>query len=118
MKIPETYTELHTKFLLHQLSIFQSKTSGCDIKFISLHDLPLDVSNIVEKFGKMAYYCLLKDKLTFSEEEINKQCFNSEGIPIELEKVDIFEKHKLVNCSHIGNTYQFVHRTLQELLAA
>ena len=121
LKIPETYTELHTKFLLHQLSIFHSKTFGYDVNFISLdslHDLPLEISNLIEKFGKMAYECLLKDKLTFSEEEINKQCFNSEGIPIELEKVDIFEQHILVNCSHISNTYQFVHRTLQELLAA
>ena len=118
-KIPETYTELYTKFLLCQLSIYHAKkTLICCAKFESLGNLPSDIYDMVLKFGKMGYDCLLNDKLYFSEEEINNKCFDSKGIPLELDEVAIFEQHIMVNCSHVSKTYQFIHRTFQELLAA
>ena len=117
-KIPETYTELYTKFLLCQLSIFHSKRSCNHTKFESLDSLPSDISNMVLKFGKMGYYCLLHSKLTFCEEEINDKCFDSKGVPLELGEVAIFEQHIMVNCAHVSKTYQFIHRTFQEILAA
>ena len=73
---------------------------------------------MVLKFGKMGYDCLLNSKLHFSEEEINDRCFDSKGIPLELDEVAIFEPHIMVNCAHVSKTYQFIHRTFQELLAA
>ena len=117
-KIPETYTELYTKFLLCQLSIYHSKSSCLRANFESLDTLPLDISGMVLKFGKMGYECLLNNKLYFSAEEINKKCFDSKGIPVELDEVAIFEPHIMVNCAHLNKTYQFIHRTFQELLAA
>ena len=117
-KIPETYTELYTKFLLCQLSIYHSKTSYDHTKFESLDNLPEGILDMVLKFGKMGYYCLLNSKLSFSYEEISTKCFDSQCIPVELHEVAIFEKHVMVNCSHVSKTYQFIHRTFQELLAA
>ena len=117
-KIPETYTELYTKFLLCQLSIYHAKTSCDHTNFESLDDLPRAILDMVLKFGKMGYYCLLNSKLSFSEEEINNKCFDSKGIPLELDEVAIFEQHIMVNCSHVSKTYQFIHQTFQELLAA
>ena len=107
-KIPETYTELYTKFFC-QLSIFHFKTSCDRTKFESLDNLPSDISSMALKFGKMGYYCLLHSKLTFSEEEINDKCFDSKGIPLELDEVAIFEQHIMVNCAHVGKTYQAVY---------
>ena len=117
-KIPETYTELYTKFLLCQLSIYHAKTSCDHTKFESLDNLPEDILDMVLKFGKMGYDCLLNSKLSFSEEEISTKCFDSKHIPLELHEVAIFEQHIMVNCSHVSKTYQFIHRTFQELLAA
>ena len=118
-KIPETYTELYTKFLLCQLRIYHVKKTLCRCaNFESLDNLPLDISGMVLKFGRMGYNCLLNSKLYFSEEEINNNCFDSKGIPLELDEVAIFEQHIMVNCSHVSKTYQFIHRTFQELLAA
>jgi len=117
-KIPHTYTELYTKFLLSQLSIYYFKRKCLHAIFESLDNLPPDISEMVLNFGKMGYYCLLNSKLNFSEKEISDQCFNSKGIPLELNEVAILELHTIVNGAHVSKTYQFVHRTLQELLAA
>ena len=73
---------------------------------------------MVLNFGKMGYECLLTNKLYFSAEEINKKCFDSKGIPVEHDEVAIFEPHIMVDCAHLNKTYQFIHRTFQELLAA
>lgn len=116
--MPHTYTELYTTFLLSQLSIYHSKTSYSCAKFKSFDSLPPDISNMVYKFGKLGYHYLLEGMLSFSEEEINSHCFDSKGIPLELDEVAIFEQHMIVYCEHVSKIYQFMHRTFQELLAA
>lgn len=117
-KIPETYTELYTKFLLYQLSIYHSRISDNDAKFESFDGLPSDIFEMVLNFGKLGYTGLLESKLSFSEEEIRNICFDSQSIPLELNEVAIIEKHTTINSDYISKTYHFIHRTFQELLAA
>ena len=117
-KMPETCTEIYTKFFLSQLSIFHSKRSCHHAKFESLDDLPPDISKLVVNLGKMAYEYLMEGKLSFSEKEFDHHCFNSEGIPLELDEVAILEQQTFINSKHMCKTYQFIHPTFQELLAA
>ena len=116
--MPQTCTEIHTKFLLSQLSIFYFKISCLHIKFESLDDLVPEISKLVFKLGKMAYEYLMIGRLSFCEKELNNHCFNSEGVPLEFDEVAILEQQTFVKSKHVSKTYQFIHPTFQELLAA
>ena len=63
--MPQTCTEIHTKYLLSQLSIFYFKTSCHHVKFESLDDLPPEISKLVFKLGKMAYEYLMIGNFLF-----------------------------------------------------
>ena len=117
-KMPQTCTEIYAKFLLSQLSIFHSKISCHHAEFESLDDLPPEILKLAIKLGKMAYEYLMKGRLSFSEKELNNHCFDSEGVPLEFDEVAILEQQTFIKCKHINKTYQFIHPTFQELLAA
>ena len=116
--MPQTCTEIHTKYFLSQLSIFYFKTSCHHVKFESLDDLLPEISKLVFKLGKMAYEYLMIGKLSFCKKELNNHCFNSEGVPLEFDEVAILEQQTYVKSRHASKTYQFIHPTFQELLAA
>ena len=118
--LPKTFTDMYKHLVLIQLKEHQSRKSHGSASITTLEDLPKDVEDMLLRLGKMAYDHLLKDiTLIFSEKIVRQYCFASED-----ESLDSFDGMGLLQVTNhkhfksISKTYEFIHRTLQELLAA
>ena len=116
-QVPQSYTALYVTFLLILLNRYQEKNYDF-AKIISLNCLPNCIANMLHKMGGMAYYELLHNRMTFTEEVVQKYCFNSSNIPEDFDGMGLLHVSNRIYCTHVSKTYQFIHRTLQELLAA
>ena len=120
-KLPDTFTDMYKNLVLIQLRRYQAKTS-CGIASIrSLDDLPENISGELLRLSKMAFYEITQKELvlTFDETKIKHYCFNLNGE--NLENYDGMGLLQVTNHRHfesVSKTYEFIHRTLQELLAA
>ena len=117
-QIPQSYTALYETFLRILLNRYQEKRLYEYRKIKDLKHLPECIFNMLHKLGKMAYYELLCDKMIFTEELIQKYCFDSQKIPEDFDGMGLLHVNNSVYHTHVSKTYHFVHRTLQELLAA
>jgi len=120
-KLPETFTDMYKNLVLIQLRHYQAKTSGGTAAIGSLNNLPEHVSDALLRLGKKAYYKITQRELisTFDEAKIKHYCFNSSGKS--MENYDGMGLLQVINHKHfqsVRKTYEFIHRTLQELLAA
>ena len=118
-KLPNSLTKLYKKYILLKLNhdinhseIIRQKS------FNELKDAPPIISDSLHKLSKLAFYGLQKDILIFTEEKIQKHCFSSEKIPSNYDGMGLLkvENHVLLNRGY--KTYAFLHRTIQEFLAA
>ena len=119
-QIPQSYTALYETFLRILLNRYQERKLFEYRKIKDLKHLPECIFNMLQKLGKMAYYELLCDKMIFTEELIQKYCFDSlqQRIPEDFDGMGLLHVSNSVYHTHVSKTYHFVHRTLQELLAA
>ena len=116
-RLPQSYTDLYVTFLLILLNRYQEK--GYDFgKIKSLNKLPDCIASMLHSLGKMAYYELLCDKMIFTEKVIQKYCFESNSIPEDFDGMGLLQVNNRIYSTHVSKTYQFIHRTMQELLAA
>lgn len=118
-QIPQSYTALYETFLRILLNRYQEKKLCEYRKIKDLKHLPECIFNMLQKLGKLAYYELLRDKMIFTEELIQKYCFDApQRIPEDFDGMGLLHVSNSVYHTHVSKTYHFVHRTLQELLAA
>ena len=121
-QIPQSYTTLYVTFLLILLNRYQEKKFYDNRKIKDLKHLPDCILNMLHRLGKLAYYELLCDKMIFTEEVIQKYCFdsfNSQEIPEGFDGMGLLHvNNSTYHDTHVSKTYHFIHRTLQELLAA
>ena len=66
---------------------------------------------------KLSFDSLCKNQLTFTEEEISKELFRGK-IPLEFDGMGLFQIHHKELLTGIAVSYNFYHKTLQELLTA
>jgi len=120
-QLPATFTDMYKSLVLIQLRRYQARTS-CKIASInSLYDLPNHIDDMLLRLGEMAYTEITQKELTFifDETKIEHYCYDSSEKT--LESFDGMGLLQVTNHRHfdsISKTYQFIHRTLQELLAA
>ena len=118
--LPETFTSMYTNLVLIQLQRYQTRTSYGSASISNLESLPPIIDEILLKLSKMAYDHLKNNiTLIFDEEKIRQYCFNSNNQS--LDNFDGMGLLQVTNHRHFesfSKTYQFIHRTLQELLAA
>jgi len=119
-KLPETFTAMYTNMVLIQLRRYQTRELHGTASIDTLQELPPEIKETLEKLSKMAFDHLQNNlTLTFDEQKIRQYCFNSNS-----ENLDNFDGMGLLhvtnhkNFESISKTYEFIHRTLQELLAA
>ena len=116
-KLPETFTDMYRNLVLIQLQRYQTRTSYGSASISDLDSLPPEIDEMLLRLSKMAYNNLQKDIiLTFTEAEVKQFCFNSTD-----DSFDGMGLLQVTNHKHylsIIKTYEFIHRTLQELLAA
>ena len=118
-RLPNTLTEVYLSFLLITLQRYKEKTTGNKRRPISsLKKLPPDLHNILIALQKLAYHSLLHEQLTFSEDDIADTLFDSQDIPWNFDGMGLFEVHKLDLLTGVSRSYNFLHKTIQELLAA
>ena len=116
-QLPQSYTLMYVTFLLILLNHYQEKKDEYR-KIKSLNSLPVCIFDMLQKLGKMAYDELLSDKMIFTEEVVQRYCFNSQGATEGFDGMGLLHVNNSVYHTHVSKTYHFIHRTLQELLAA
>ena len=119
-KLPETFTNMYTNLVLIQLRRYKERNSYVIASISTLEYLPSEIDDLLLRLSKMAYDQLLKDlTLVFDESKIEQYCFTSGDQ--NHEDFDGMGLLQVTNHRHIhsiSKTYEFIHRTLQELLAA
>ena len=56
--------------------------------------------------------------MTFTQETVQKYCFDLNNIPEDFDGMGLLHVNNRIYSTYLSKTYQFIHRTLQELLAA
>ena len=119
-KLPETFTDMYTNLVLIQLRRYQERNCSAPASIKTLEYLPSEVNEMLLRLSKMAYDNLLKDlTLVFDEAKIEQYCFTKHNQ--KCEHFDGMGLLQVINHRHFhstSKTYEFIHRTLQELLAA
>ena len=118
-KLPNTLTEVYLSFLLITLQRHKEKTTGSKKRpIMSLEKLPPDLRHILIALQKLAYQSLLQEQLIFSEDDIAEALFDSQDIPWNFDGMGLFEVHQLDLLTGVSRSFNFLHKTIQELLAA
>ncbi|XP_065897036.1 protein NLRC3-like isoform X2 [Dysidea avara] len=119
-QLPMTFTDMYKNLVLIQLRSYQRRGSHGTASINTFDDIPKDIEDMLLRLSNMAYDHLQNDlTLIFSEKNIRSYCFNSRD-----ESLDSFDGMGLLQVTNhkqygsINKTYEFIHRTLQELLAA
>ena len=117
-QLPGTLTEVYMSFLLITFQRHKERTSGDKRPLRSLQKLPKDLLKILTALQQLAYESLLQEQLTFSDEEISDVLFDSQDIPWNFDGMGLFEVHQLELLTGVSRSFNFLHKTVQELLAA
>ena len=107
--LPGSYTDLYNNFVSHTICRHLAKYGEHDIT--KLNDLPEPYNKIIWQLSKLAFDALKNDKLILTLGEVKAACPSIEGVD---------DLYGLVQAQHFDNctTYNFVHLTIQEFLAA
>jgi len=80
---------------------------------LSLDDLPEDLRKHLNNICLLAYYGVLKNKVTFSTEDLEKYC-----LPTKLSTLSLIQGVESFAIAGTSKFYNFLHLSVQELLAA
>ena len=112
-EIPLTLSRLYERFVVLCLRSNISDTQDLE-KFKTIHDVPDTVKPIFHKLCMMAYEMLIDDKLLLNEKDmpdvLRLQKFDGFGL--------LHVDHYHSTFATTENSYSFIHRVVQELLAA
>ena len=112
-----TVTELYKMFVLYLLTRHKKNRDGDNSKIKDFVSLPHEMLEMLWNLAELAYHNLMKNKVTFDEEEIGEYCFKSKKVPQNFVGMGLLQVVNSI-CLYVEKTYQFTHQNLQELLAA
>ena len=118
--LPHTLTELYDKFILHTLKRFIKRTLGNRAvnKFRKIDELQNPSSEHFKLLCRLAIKGLEIDKLVFPIDDL-KELFPTEyQSDVDLPVLDLMTSAKSYSSSGGEDTYNFLHLTVQEFLAA
>ena len=114
-QLPETLSKLYEKFVL--LSVRCNVPESLKRKLKSLHNIPEELHPLFSKLCKIALRMLINTTLVFDGEELEDELKQ-----LHFTSTDVFG---LLSVEHVTNElaekeihYSFIHRAVQELLAA
>ena len=116
-QIPQTFSRLYERFVVLCLRSNIPKTSPQDLaKLKSIHSIPDTMRPAFHKLCKIAFDMLKDNKLVLNEDELE------EMDDLQLKQFDGFGllhiDHYTSTLATIETSYSFIHRAVQELLAA
>ena len=114
-RLPSTLTELYKDYVLVKLSLYNQRIANESLRFTEVDSLPVYISESLNKLCELAYGGLKTQKLHFTQNEMLKLY---PSIPLDYDGMGLLqvENHMLNRGSY--KTYNFLHRTVQEFLAA
>ena len=120
--LPKTLTEMNELFILH--TVYHHLKSDLPGSIYKLKDLPGSIHGVIVKLAEMAYIGLKANKLVFTDEEVKNLC--PEIIRVkDLEAANGYGllqaiQHRPCKKGAVGvsTSYNFLHFTMQEFLAA
>ena len=114
-QLPETLSKLYEKFVL--LCVRSNVPDNLNKTFKSLHNIPEELSPLFSKLCTIALRMLINKTLVFDGEEVEDELKQ-----LQFASTDVFG---LLSVEHVTNElaekeiyYCFIHRAVQELLAA
>ena len=122
-QIPETLSKLYEHFVLLYICSNVPKTCRQDIKELNtLSDIPKTLKPVFSKLCKAAYDMLKENKLEFDEDVLGVTNTDLKTLNLDLEQFDglglLHVDSFLTKCGFTKKYYSFIHRAVQELLAA
>ena len=114
-KLPSTLTELYQQYVLLKLSLYNQRQSDEVVRYTKLDCLPNYISEGLNKLCKLAYGGIKNQKLYFTQEDIQKlyQC-----VPLDYDGMGLLQVENYILRRGSDKTYNFIHKTVQEFLAA
>ena len=118
--LPETLTEMNEYFILHTVYRHMEKHGILTTCIVKLGDLPKNVHNIIYKLSRLAFEGLQKNQLVFTFDEIKQVCPEVKNIPGALNGFGLLQavQHYPVKGAGVTVSFNFLHLTMQEFLAA
>ena len=121
-RLPSSLTELYEQYLLLKLGHHYQRMHSSDtsIRFpkLDMKILPTVIGEKLDKLGKLAYHKLKEGTLTFGEDDVKKYCFLSGALPLDFDGMGLLQIENDILNKSTYRTYHFLHRTVQEFLAA
>ena len=120
-QVPETLSKLYEHFVVLYVRCNVSNAHSQDIKhFYSLSDVPEKLKPLFSKLCKIAFSLLKEKKLVFYKEEL--EIIKQDVKDFDQEQFDGFGllhiDHYTTILATVEKSYSFIHRAVQELLAA
>ena len=121
--IPETLSKLYEDFVLLYIRSNTPDTCRKDIEeFHTLSDVPKILQPIFSKLCKIAYDMSRNNKLVFNEDMLTITDNDLKALDLASEQFDglglLHVEHSLTKRATAKKSYNFIHRSVQELLAA
>ena len=117
-KLPKTITEVYKKFLLILLRCYNIKAFKDTQTLTNLDKLPQALKEVLNGLEELSYTLLWEDRLIFSDELVSEVVFHGKSVPLEFDGMGLLEVHDTEYELGVIKNYNFLHKTIQELLAA
>ena len=114
-KLPDTLTELYQHYVLLKLSLYNQRQSDEYMKFTTLDCLPDYITESLNKLCELAYGGIKNQKLYFTQNDIEKLY---QSVPLEYDGMGLLQVDNYMLRRGSNKTYHFIHKTVQEFLAA
>ena len=121
-RLPSSLTELYEQYLLLKLGhhYWRMHSSDTSVRFVKLDIkiLPKVIGEKLDKLGKLAFHKLKEEALTFGEDDVKRFCFMNGALPLDFDGMGLLQVENDILTKSTYKTYHFLHRTVQEFLAA
>ena len=114
-RFPNTFTELYKQYVLLKISLYDCKISNNSVMYTELDRLPVYISESLNKLCELAYYGVKVQKLHFTQGEI-QNLYHS--VSLDYDGMGLLQVDNCMLYTGSHKTYNFLHKTLQEFLAA
>jgi len=117
VELPKTQTEINSQFILLTITRYLKKKHQYFSSLSDLQSLPSPYKEQLKRLSQLAFVFLGKDKIVFSDDDVKTDC------PQCVEKWQGLGLLKAVKYSNLNNdlctnSYNFLHFSIQEFLAA
>jgi len=117
VELPKTQTEINNQFTLLTITRYLKKKHGYISSHSGLQSLPSPYKQHLKRLSQLAFVFLGKDKIVFSDNDVETDCPQCVG---KWQGLGLLKtvKYSNPNDDSCTNSYNFLHFSIQEFLAA